>query len=185
MTKTIDELVASYNEVMEAAQKQILDSVKELFNDLFEKFPFVESVQWMQYTPIYHDGDGANFGVSEFVVFGSSSADEEISEEDDDYDEDYGDVDDYYGYVDSDHPKALRTAIPDYYFKDDGEPESWAVRKVEQYKELISTHGEESLKELASMLASLGSVPDEILEELGEGRVVVTRDGIEVYEYDQ
>lgn len=185
MTKTIDELVASYNEAMERAHKEIFGSVKELFNCLFEKFPFIESVQWMQYTPIYNDGDGSHFGVNEFVVFGPASENQEISEDDDEYDDTYGDLDDYYGYVDEEHPNALLTKIPDYYFKDNGELESWAVRKVEQYKELVAAHGEESLKELSSMLKSLESVPDVIYEQLGEGRVVVNRDGIEVYEYEQ
>jgi len=59
----------SLNEKMEEFDKQFKKEgaalFKEICNEVFEKFPEVQSFSWAQYTPYFNDGDECVFSVNE------------------------------------------------------------------------------------------------------------------------
>jgi len=46
------------------AESEMKGAFSEVLEDLFNQFPGVESVSWVQYTPYFNDGDECVFGTS-------------------------------------------------------------------------------------------------------------------------
>ncbi len=54
--------MASLQEEMQAAQKQLL---KGAFYETFDAFPQLEAITWTQYTPYFNDGEPCEFGMNQ------------------------------------------------------------------------------------------------------------------------
>lgn len=92
MSKLFDELTALKEAYDSKLVEEGEDALKEVFKELFEKHPRLESVTWVQYTPYFNDGDQCYFSVHDFdaSISGPEEEDEETDEEDEDlYDDDY------------------------------------------------------------------------------------------------
>ena len=66
MAKLFDELKALKEAYDKKLNEEGENAIKELFKELFEKHPQLESVSWRQYTPYFNDGDPCYFRVGEF-----------------------------------------------------------------------------------------------------------------------
>lgn len=58
--KEINEAQQNYKTVV---QKHGAVLVKEIAEDIFESFPMVRAIQWVQYTPYFNDGEPCYFGI--------------------------------------------------------------------------------------------------------------------------
>jgi len=82
MSKLFDELTALKEAYDTKLEEEGEDAVKELFKELFDKHPQLQSVTWRQYTPYFNDGDPCYFRVGEFETdFDGEEADEDEDEE--------------------------------------------------------------------------------------------------------
>jgi hypothetical protein len=82
MAKLFDELKALKEAYDTKLSEEGEEAVKELFKELFDKHPQLESVTWRQYTPYFNDGDPCYFRVGEFEAnFDGEDYDEEEDEE--------------------------------------------------------------------------------------------------------
>lgn len=68
MGKLFDEL----KELKAAYDKKIKDdgeaALGEAFKEVFDKFPDLKAITWVQYTPYFNDGDTCTFSVHDFDV---------------------------------------------------------------------------------------------------------------------
>lgn len=78
-----DALMNNFNELskqIEAAKKNMADQSKQFIesaaNSLFDRYPFLYSIYWTQYTPYFNDGDTCEFSVHE-ICYSFSEQDEE------------------------------------------------------------------------------------------------------------
>jgi len=83
MSKLFDELTALKEAYDTKLSEEGEDAVKELFKELFDKHPQLQSVTWRQYTPYFNDGDPCYFRVGEFETdFDGEEYEDEDEEED-------------------------------------------------------------------------------------------------------
>lgn len=116
MAKLFDELKALKDAYDTKLAEEGEDALKEVFKELFDKHPRLESVTWVQYTPYFNDGDPCYFSVHDFDA--SISEPEETEESDEDEDEEDEDLyDDDYTYgerlstiAESDDPELQKLA---------------------------------------------------------------------------
>lgn len=100
MAKLFDELTALKEAYDKKLEEEGEAALKEAFKELFDKHPRLASVEWVQYTPYFNDGDPCYFSVHDFDA---TLQVPEGSEEDEDEDEDSEDdelYDDSYSYGD-------------------------------------------------------------------------------------
>lgn len=71
MPKEMQDIVDMKVEYQEKIKVVGKKAVKALFENVFTKFPEVESIRWAQYTPYFNDGDACEFGLGQFY-FGIS-----------------------------------------------------------------------------------------------------------------
>jgi hypothetical protein len=58
--ETLRKLKKEYDAMLKKEGKNIL---KDLFKNVFETVPELESIRWYQYTPFFNDGDACTFGI--------------------------------------------------------------------------------------------------------------------------
>lgn len=166
---------------MEAAQKKMQESIRlvlqEGFVPIFEKYPFLDSIAWAQYTPYFNDGSPC--------VFSSSLCDVSLNTK---MDIEEGTAQ-YSGYENGeDFYKRLHDTVTDYSVgsypypelpNPDHDPQYEACQKevLEFFKAF--TDGERSNYEEPSSFdqALRGIFGDHV-------SVTITREGIEVESYD-
>lgn len=159
-----------YVDFVKRQQEEMLRQAEGLFAGLFEAFPFAEAVVWTQYTPGFNDGEPCTFGVHDFYVMGEGYlADDDVQGE---------------------YPEELDYVIPlsepwRYAEWKAGETiEEYYIDNCKTWDNILETYGLEVIDQLSQVLSGLESLPDSIYESFGEGLVVASREGIDVYEYD-
>lgn len=116
MAKLFDELKALKDAYDTKLKEEGEDALKEVFKELFDKHPRLESVTWVQYTPYFNDGDPCYFSVHDFDASISEPEEtEELDEDEDEEDEDLYDDDYTYGerlsaIAESDDPELQKLA---------------------------------------------------------------------------
>lgn len=169
------EQMQSFSVQMEQMKKEMTEKIKSLmapaFKEFFDRHPTVKYVSWTQYTPYFNDGEPCEFGVHEKSISIREDA-KDFSE----YDEDE-DVPVWLSYDSLPNP----------------DNRSWYEKMLTEsknedyYKEKLQQLDDPNLAPIFTALEDLksfDSIPEEVYQTLGEGRVFVSRDGIDVEEYD-
>ena len=63
VTAAFDELVANFQEQTKAFQKQAQEEFKKISKQLFDLCPELTAIKWNQYTPYFNDGEPCEFRV--------------------------------------------------------------------------------------------------------------------------
>lgn len=157
MSKLFDELTALKEAYDTKLSEEGEDALKEVFKELFEKHPRLESVTWVQYTPYFNDGDPCYFSVHDFDA-SINEPDVPEGTEDEDADEDEEDEDLY----DDDYTYGERLST-------------------------IAKSDDPELQKLAEAVGELnGEIPEDVLESVfgDHCKVTATRDGFGITEYE-
>lgn len=195
LVKSIADLTTEFNR----KRKEMMDALKPQFHDLFieffEKNPTVGAISWTQYTPYFNDGESCEFSRHEFQAHSLDAI--------------KGDFDAYNGDMNPNTAEAWAV----HYFTTDTLPSGWpfdtyptdelweksyygkngtklhyletSLRNAninrENYKERCTVSA--NIKEL---MEGLQQIPEEAYEQMfgDHVQVVVTRDGVEVEEYE-
>jgi hypothetical protein len=185
----LQELAKFRSEMEERIRTEGEEAVAEYFRDAFAKFPKIVAVGWTQYTPYFNDGDECVFSVHEpyFKIRGVDSEYDEFLEEYDDEEEGEADglkfVSLYklYDSVDwrqSEAPKAHEVGPNDLVRRDFN-------RYSNSYRYSILRNVRPEGFGAFEIADDLQASEDLLKFALGDHcKVVVTREGIEVTEYD-
>lgn len=152
-------------EKMNALQEQIKAEARKLlqkeFEGFFDKHPNVLGFTWTQYTPYFNDGEPCEFSRHEFrVVFDTEKGRQAVEEGDLDPEAEDNDIYEMYELYRRWNPKTRESEEGNYGpFPEDNEA-------------------------ICAFVKSLSEVSDEIYKVLGEGQVLVTREGLDVEDYD-
>lgn len=168
MTK-IDDILAAKAAYDEAVQSVTLDEVKPLFQGLFDEFPELTVVGWVQYTPYFNDGDPCVFSVGPVLYRTTES--EDLTDEDGEYE----------GYTEE---EALIASLPseEGWEYDYGLYEWVEVDGEQEYR--LKADAPRLPLAIKALTKRLGSMQDVMKNVFGEHSVVVvTRDNIIVEEY--
>lgn len=170
LLEKLDDSRKAYAEFKAKQEAEMLEAAKGLFTAVFESFDFLEAIVWTQYTPGFSDGDPCTFSVHDFYAMSAGYLEDEDME---------GQYLEEVEYV-------IPIERPNYSYGEiaKGRSDEYILEEVANWERVVEAYGEENLKALASVLSSLASIPDKFYESFGEGLVVVSRDGIEVQEYD-
>lgn len=203
LVKKVNELEAELQRQREALTAELKPRFHDIFKPFLEKHTQVSQLSFTAYTPYFNDGDTCEYSVNEIDGW--------LGTEDEDAYE--GDLN-RYGPSFADLLDFKRTGVPnkrikevvDYYTKPGSryshekrgyveEPAKYAnhtdAARVAYRKEL--THTEAELEELAvlekdwkEVKATFQSIPEEVIEGMfgDHVRVTITREGVEVDDYD-
>lgn len=164
--KNILKLKEEYERKISEEGAEIL---KQEFKDFFEKYPYVEAVEWVQYTPYFNDGEECIFGVMDprmIINLNKYEKAEEFKEAEKAYKEKKG----YNSYENDDDREQ---------FLEEGEDNNLIV--------ISYLYGESPSKE--HFLNVYEDQPD-VVEDVykcvfgDHVEVLATREGFEVHEYD-
>ena len=156
--------LASKKQSLEALRKKINEEFKEqianVFTDFFKENPTVYAFAWAQYTPYFNDGDTCTFRVNDITAYYDTEATREAIEE--------KDSSLFWGEGED----AVDTSEYDY-----SGGYSASTRKPR-----VLTDAEKNTDEF---IRQLNQFEDEFLYAFGDHvSVTVTRDGVDVEEYD-
>lgn len=176
--------LASIKAQYDEAAKKMVSAFEPLFMSFFDRNPEVQAIGWTQYTPGFNDGDPCTFSVHDVDVLVQTS--EEILaayRDSDEYEEDEIDwnhinLEELYGavgeweYVDSVY-RCKHWRLED------------QIKWKQEHPETCA-RAEELDTEIERMKNVLRKFPDEVYQTaFGDGsKIIVTRNGIEVNEYD-
>lgn len=155
---TAIETLKEFKAKREALEKEMADSGKRLFSeaaaDIFAAHPVLISFAWTEYAPHWNDGDPCTFSAHTEDVYLKTSDQTEVEDDEDEDDEE------------------------ETFCRDDFEEGPWGSRTVKA----VLTPREAAGK---SVIEFLENFDDDSLETMfGDGKVVVTKDGVEVEDYD-
>ena len=160
--ETIRQKTAALQEQIKQLQAEAAEQIKPLLMQFIADNPQVARVQWTQYTPYFNDGDTCEFRLNEPEFFFVS---EECDEEDD------------YEEGTSSFGNAIENGVRGYRYQGKFEPSQWLPSL-----EVCSIETQKACEALAQELSGL---EDALQTLFGDHvRVVVTKDGVEVEEYD-
>jgi hypothetical protein len=158
-------------DVYEKARNEFRAKMKyafsDIFDEFFEKYPKIKIVKWNQYTPYFNDGDPCTFRVDEIFATNEDLKPSDISDE---YD--------FEGY-----------------FVYNGKPSNWVYKEQgDHFKQMVESYEKASVEEdyeyyvngWKEFVELLNSIPEDIYKSTFEDHsmIIVTKDGIEVREYD-
>lgn len=149
----------------EAARQKLNEDFKEsiatIFKSFFEANPEVYAFAWTQYTPYFNDGDTCEFGVNDIYAYKDTEAFRRALEA--------SDRSIFWGEVeDEDCMVNTRDKIYDHHAR------TMVPVKLEQYEQ-----------NTADLIRALNDFNDEFQYAFGDPvSVVVTRDGIDVEDFD-
>lgn len=63
MNTKLTELLNEYYGAKAVLEERCATLFKEAIQDIFAKYPAIETIAWFQYTPYFNDGDACEFGV--------------------------------------------------------------------------------------------------------------------------
>lgn len=148
-----------YDRVKKEAMTKMKDAFTPAFQEFFEKYPQIQYVYWTQYTPYFNDGDPCEFGVNEKSI--------SLDEHTEDFDEEAG----IQSYM-------LNHSLS-WYKEHNSSGYYDSIIKALENEELTVM-----LKSAFKDLGKFDQIPDEVYQALGEGLVVVSRNGIDIREYE-
>ena len=172
------------------AKDQGIPLVREVFAPLFE-YPIVQTIEWTQYTPFFNDGDPCEFRVNAYLSFNGDA----------DRDED-GNSQAFNDYNLPDGPVFVRQAYkkPAYlgHWENNPQAEARRQRDHEEYQDrkwaafqrfrdagLIGSAVDDFKAETKKVEKWLKGHEDFLSDAFGDHvKVIVSRDGIEVEEYE-
>lgn len=170
--------IAEERKRIEKSEKKTASSGKKLFEQatshLFKKFPDLEKFSWTQYTPYWNDGDECVFGCNiDYVCVNDEEDPDEVWNLERLRDLLSGDV------------EAKRSEIKK---KIAAGGERWEIERLEsELKELDLDPAEVEKNYLTkkAIVDLLGGIDEDAYQSMfGEGLVTVTRNGVEVSDYD-
>ena len=182
-----------FQKEIEEIEKKMTDQFKEMFNKFFVLYPEVELVCWEQWTPHFNDGEPCEFSVycppQAFLKGYKDHLSEEQWDDLDDY-EKYGEETELCFYPDENVEKTIAEYKEELSKPQEERIWSWVtddslkrrIQNSEKIKADMEKFGLERAINLAKDLDAIGNISDNVLSTLGEGRIFVTRDGIEVEE---
>ncbi len=152
----------------EAARQKLNEDFKESIKTIFESFfaanPEVYAFAWTQYTPYFNDGEPCEFGVNEIYAYKDTDAVREALEA--------SDRSIFWGEIDSEDDEDCEVNTRDQ--KYDSHAKKMVPVKLEQYEH-----------NTADLIRALNDFNDEFQYAFGDHvSVVVTRDGIDVEDFD-
>lgn len=191
MTTTLDELDEQIKELQrqrrELAKVSGIPLVREQFAAFFE-YPIVNTVEWTQYTPFFNDGDPCEFTVHNYLSFNGP--------EDDEAGVSFG----RYSLPDASVFVRVPYEPPKYLggYEDNPQADARRRREYEKYQDqklaefnhfhdagLIGDAVDKFSAEIKRVEKWLGNKEDFLFDAFGDHvRVVVSRDGVEVEQYD-
>ena len=162
----LDDLIAAQEALAAKFREEAQELFKDVTKEFFETNPSIKAIVWTQYTPYFNDGDECLFSVQAPTFTNAEGEDIENVTSYGEYD---GDNDDVW-------------AIDNF---------SWALGKGREYHEkeaaLIEASGGVDLKSVEAFSAMLqsGEMESVMLAMFdNHSKVVATRDGFDVEEYD-
>jgi hypothetical protein len=173
--KDLEKDIVKYKEEIENARKELGGRLKNCLLEgakvlVFDKVPYVESIRWTQYTPHFMDGDPCEFGVNELelTVDPGKVGDGSLTE-----DEVYNTLwrrHDNYPFFDN-------------HWDDDEMYCNFPHLPNSEGTVMLGVEDVPHLDEFDKFFCAV--LDDDLFRSaLGEGQVVITRDGVEVYDYD-
>lgn len=81
---TLTQLSEEFTALKEEIRSQFKDQVSVALKEMFIKFPELESIRWVQYTPYFNDGDPCEFSMGDFHVITEGADPKEWDDEDED-----------------------------------------------------------------------------------------------------
>lgn len=199
MTRTTLEFLDEQIKELQAQRKALakvegIPTIRELFAPFFE-YLIVQSAEWTQYTPFFNDGDPCTFSVRNYLSFNGPEDDEDAAEEGRIVFGSYQlpDTDEFVRSVYQERNMGTNSSYynsPEYKAKQRREHEEYQDRRAIEFaafKEsgLIGDGAKEFKDAIKTVEKWLGSHEDFLLDAFGDHvKVVVTRDGVEVEEYE-
>ena len=157
--ETIRAKTAALQEQIKALQAEAAEQIKPLLMQFITDNPQVEKVQWTQYTPYFNDGDTCEFRLNEPYFFF-------VGEDEDEDDEGH------YSFG-----NAIGNGVRGYRYRGEFEAASYLPTL-----EVCSFETQRACEALAKELSGL---EDALKTLFGDHvKVIVTKDGVEVEEYD-
>lgn len=159
-------------EAFEEKKKAFVEDLRKefptMFEELFEKYPKIESIGWNQYTPYFNDGDECTFGVHTDYLYVNGEHEEEIealSEE-------------QFETITAENLEAHKLYNKEGYY---------SKRKIGDFgcfpNPLADKQMCDAVKEFKSVIQS---IPDEFMKELfgDHSQITLSKEGIKVENYD-
>lgn len=63
---SLDNIVTEFNAIQAKFQAEVQDKLKVAFKEFFESYPEFQTIEWVQYSPYFNDGEECEFSVHEF-----------------------------------------------------------------------------------------------------------------------
>lgn len=178
LTAQLAELSGTITAARNKLKEQAAGAFKESFAAFFEKHPEVHALYWTQYTPHFNDGEPCTFGTHDktIVYVADGIADTEIDgSESTEFNKSYWSARGASFSWETDRDKGPAV--------DAGDLTSRWNRQFRKSENGTFGPHPTTAREVASFIDELGKVDDEAYEALGEGLVIVTRDGVAVEDY--
>lgn len=182
---------ANYKKVRADFVKQLEPQFAEVFASFFAENPNVGGVQWTQYTPYFNDGDECVFSVNDMYLFPVGMDPDDLSGYDEDLFPSFDDVQVYKTVLETGKAPA------DYcsYYTDEGFLQAYRVTGEQYVLDEAANAGlnEENVDTFFKTLSDwdklqtiLRNIDDDIYQDIfgDHAKIVVTRDGINVDQYD-
>lgn len=192
--ETVVKELAEFNDNYKKVRADFVEQLRPQFSAAFDQFfnenPNVGGVQWTQYTPYFNDGDECIFRVNDMYLFPAGTDLDDLDYDDCSFPY-LNDVEAYKTLLETGQAPAdyrsyysnesfLRTygVTREQYILDEAERVGINPTNVEVY---IKT-----LEDWDTLAATLGSIDDDVYKDIfgDHVKVVVTRNGINVDEYD-
>lgn len=159
MSKTLSQMSEMVTKMNEELKANFAEALKAEAEVLFAKWPKLENFSWTQYTPYFNDGEPCEFSInSDYHKYTYDG--EEFTE--------YGDVS-ATTYCEEGRKKSEWNVI----LSPEGAEKFESVEQVEELE-----------CDLNAFISELQPLENTVRACLGEGEVVVSREGVEVEDYD-
>ena len=154
MSNKLEAVIEKVKELRKIMQEQGKDALKDAFQEFFQAHPEARAIVWTQYTPYFNDGDACTFSVGDLCLKLQTASEEQNQDEEE---EDYEDEDDY----------------------------ECASYDLKYGSKTLTKAEAKLLKDFESLKKATGQL-DEVFELVfgDHVKVVATRDGFDVTEYD-
>lgn len=171
LLKELQAKTKEINDIKANLVKELQPKFKDIFMPLFDKYDHIQGFRWQQYTPYFNDGEECLFRVGDIGV--------QSTRLDGDYEAD-----------DEDQPKWTDGTPSEWIFTSDkATTDKWYM---DRQAEILALWGDtrESylafLADLAELNKAVAGIPEDVMQDLfgNHVQITVTREGIEVGEYD-
>lgn len=178
---SIAQRIAKAKKQMEDSRNSFVREGEKLFKEavkgLFKEHPALQSFSWTEYTPHFNDGDEC--------VFSTHFDSMLVNDEDDEDAECIYTLENLNKLLSNKKKSEARIVME----LSDTSKDKWEVERLKRDLETVKTRDHEEVAEKYRLKKAvyelLSNIDDSVYENMfGEGRVVVTREGITVEEYE-